>query len=128
MKGTISYDGKHLRKLQWWKCDHVDPYDQWGGDTRVGVHCAFVSEYQKRLFRSYCRRKDRYGMYYDLLEVNAISFDPKHIQTVFKLYGKRSPLGGPDLVSELVRILDNQMARGGFIWVKKLQKKLGLLK
>lgn len=132
MNGTISYDGKRLTKLTWWSSEDDDPYDQWQQDTKVALHIIYATPIQKQKFRQYIRQtKHRFGVYYDVVNALRPTFRPQDIQTVFKLYGKKDVLGGPDLVTELVQIFDNEQTRGGFIWLKKLHKKMrkaGLMK
>ena len=134
MNGTIRYDKFPLKPLGWWRCDKQDPYDQWEQNTRVSVTLSSSSEKSKKKFRDYiARRKDRWGAYYDCLddEESFPNFSLKKLRTVYKLYGPKRPTGGPDLTSEIVRIFDNPKMRGGFLWLKKLHKKMkkaGLMK
>lgn len=129
MNGTMRYDKFPLKPLVWWRCEKRDPYDQWAQDTRVSVTLSSSSEKSKKKFRQYiARHKQRWGAYYDCLDdmESFPNFDLKKVRTVYKLYGPKRPTGGPDLTSELVRIFDHPKLRGGFYWVKRLQKKLGL--
>ena len=85
---------------------------------------------QKQKFQRYCRRfKNRWGTYYDIVQDSAVSFNPQFVRTVFKLYGKAVP--GMNLDQELVKLFDGPKVRGGFVWLKKLHRKMqraGLMK
>lgn len=133
MRAALYQDRNPNYALTWWKCDKRDPYDQWEEDTRVGVALFTATAQQKKKFKRYCRRyTNRWGMFYDVIEESAPSFHPRHVRTVFKLYGNR--VAGTDNASldlELVRLFDGPNVCGGFIWLKKLHKKMkkaGLMK